>query len=270
MRFLQLFCTVFCILWCSSALAHNDASIVIDENTGEVLYEKHAYKEMYPASLTKMMTIYIAFDAISKNVVSFNTRLKVSRNAAKMLPTKLGLKAGHSISLKAAIMSLIVKSANDSAVAIAENIAGSEKNFVKIMNAKAKQIGLTNTYFCNASGWHHPKQKTTAYDMAKLAVALKKDFPDFYHLFSQDSFFYKNTMFRGTDVVMKNLEGAKGMKTGYTSKAGWNIVTTATRGEHNLVGVVLGSSSYRTRDIKIMNLMNKHFHFLKNSENTRN
>jgi len=258
-------CLLLIILCCSNiSHARPNVSIIINENTGEILYSENAHKEMYPASLTKMMTIYIAFDAIKKNIISFNTPLSISKKAANMLPTKIGLKSGRTISLKAAIMSLIVKSANDSSVVIAENIAGSEKNFSKIMNTKAKQLGLTNTNFTNASGWHHPEQKTTAYDMAKLAVALKRDFTTFYHLFAQDSFFYKNTMFRGQEKVMQHLDGAKGMKSGYTSKAGWNIVTTATRGDHNLVGVVLGSTSYQARDKKMIKLMNTQFAHLQN------
>jgi D-alanyl-D-alanine carboxypeptidase len=247
-------------------MAHSrpDASLVINENTGEILYAENAHKEMYPASLTKMMTIYLAFDAIKKGTILFDTPLNISQKAANMLPNKIGLKSGRTITLKAAIMSLIVKSANDSSVVISENLSGSEKNFSKIMNAKAKQLGLTNTYFTNASGWHNPEQKTTAYDIAKLAIALKRDFATFYHLFSQDSFFYKNTMFRGREQVMQHLDGANGAKSGYTSKSGWNIVTTATRGEHALVGVVLGSTSYKARDQKMIKLMNTQFAHLKN------
>lgn len=266
MRSLRFFFILISILFCSISHSQSDAYIVLDENTEEVLSEKNAYKKMYPASLTKVMTIYVAFDAINKGIVSFDSPLKISRKAANMKPFKIGLKEGNTISLKSAIMSLIIKSANDSSVVIAENLAGSEKEFVKIMNSKAKQLGLTKTHFVNSSGWHHPNQKSTAYDMAKLMLATKKDFANFYHLFSRDSFFYKNQMFRIHSDIMKNLEGAKGMKTGYTSQSGWNIVTTATRGKNNLVGVVLGSKSHQERNAKIKYLLNSSFAYLKKSQ----
>jgi D-alanyl-D-alanine carboxypeptidase (penicillin-binding protein 5/6) len=240
------------------ANARTIAALVIKES-GEILYQKNADKKMYPASLTKLMTLYLAFEAISQNKISFDTIMKVSRTAAKMPSSKLGVKAGGTITMKEAIMSLIIKSANDSSVVIAENLAGSQAKFVKIMNIRSKQLGMNNTTFTNASGWHHPNQKTTSYDMAKLAIAVKRDFPNFYPLFLHESFFYKNTIIKGHNYVMKKLKGARGLKTGYTSKAGWNIITTATRGDNNLIGVIMGGSSYRSRDLKMLNLMNSQF-----------
>lgn len=242
----------------NTANARSNSVLLINDN-GEILYQKNANAQMYPASLTKLMTVYLAFEAISKNKASFDTPLKVSKNAENMRPSKLGLRAGEIISLKSAIISSIIKSANDSAVVIAENLAGSEKKFADLMNAKAKALGMTRTHFTNASGWHSAKQVTTASDMAKLALAVKRDFPEFYPLFSEHSFYYKNTLLHGHNRVMKTLEGAQGMKTGFTSKAGWNIITTAQRGEHTLVGVVMGSESYRARDSKMVNLMNQQF-----------
>ncbi|MCH9753370.1 MAG: D-alanyl-D-alanine carboxypeptidase, partial [Alphaproteobacteria bacterium] len=215
--------------------------------------------DLYPASLTKLMTIYLAFEAISKNKVSFDTQLRVSRKAARMPRSALGLRAGGTITMKEAIMSLIIKSANDSSVVIAEALAGSQEKFAKIMNIRAKQLGMNNTHFTNASGWHHPKQKTTTYDMAKLAIAIKRDFPTFYPLFMHESFFYKNNLIKSHNYVIKNLKGAQGLKTGYTSKAGWNIITSATRDGHNLIGVIMGGKSYQSRDLKMLNLMNSQF-----------
>jgi len=234
-------------------------SVLLINDFGEILYQKNANAQMYPASLTKLMTVYLAFEAISKKQVSFDTLLKVSKKAENMRPSKLGLRAGETISMKSAIISSIIKSANDSSVVIAESLAGSEKKFANMMNAKAKALGMSRSHFTNASGWHNSKQVTTASDMAKLALAVRRDFPEFYPLFSEKSFYYKNTLLHGHNRVMKTLEGAQGMKTGFTSKAGWNIITTAQRGNHTLVGVVMGSESYRARDSKIVNLMNQQF-----------
>lgn len=243
---------------CNTASARSNSVLLINDS-GEILYQKNANAPMYPASLTKLMTVYLAFEAITNNQASFDTPLKVSKKAENMRPSKLGLRAGEIISMKSAIVSAIIKSANDSSVVIAENLAGSEKKFADMMNEKAKELGMTKTHFTNASGWHSAKQVTTASDMAKLALAVRRDFPEFYPLFSEKSFYYKKTLLHGHNRVMKTLEGAQGMKTGFTSKAGWNIITTAQRGEHTLVGVVLGSESYRARDSKMVNLMNQQF-----------
>lgn len=241
-------------------------SALVIKDSGEILYQKNANKQMYPASLTKLMTLYLAFEAIAQKKISFDTNMRVSITASKMPRSKLGLKPKGTITMKEAIMSLIIKSANDSSVVIAENLAGSQSKFVQIMNIRAKQLGMKNTNFTNASGWHHPKQKTTASDMAKLAVAVKRDFPKFYPLFSHESFFYKGTLIKGHNYVMKKLKGARGLKTGYTSKAGWNIITTATRGDNNLIGVIMGGSSYRSRDLKMLNLMNSQFASLRTNK----
>ena len=134
------------------------------------------------------------------------------------------------------------------------------------MTKRARQLGMHSTNFINASGWHHPAQRTTAYDMAKLAMALKRDFPQYYHLFSRTSFYYKNTLYKGHNHVTANLKGAEGMKTGFTSKSGWNLVTTAKRGSKRLVGVVLGGHTAKTRDSKMMTLLNNHFKHLETIE----
>jgi len=242
------------------------AALVVDGD-GNVLYKKNAGVEMYPASLTKLMTIYLAFDAIEKEQVSFDSKLKVSKKASRMPRSKLHLRQGENISMREALLSLIIRSANDSAVVVAENLAGSEPKFVTAMNEQAIKLGMSHTHFSNASGWHHPGQKTTAYDMAKLAIALKRDFPQYYPMFAQSSFFYKNSIIRSHNHVLHSLQGACGMKTGYTSKAGWNIVTSATRGDVSLIGAILGGDSYRSRDQKVIQLMNKYFEHLKEKQN---
>ena len=161
--------------------------------------------------------------------------------------------------MRDAAIGMLVKSFNDSAVVLAEGSAGSEQKFVNIMNKRARQLGMSDTYFKNASGLHHPKQVTTAYDMAKLAMALMRDFPEYYYLFSVNSFLFKRSFYKNKNYVKKHLRGVEGMKTGYTSKAGWNIITTAKRGGVRLIGIVLGGSTYRARDRTMMRLMNKYF-----------
>jgi D-alanyl-D-alanine carboxypeptidase (penicillin-binding protein 5/6) len=235
------------------------ASLVVDANTGEVLHQLNADKQLHPASLTKLMTCYIAFEAVRRGKLTFKTQLPISKFAASRPRTKLGLKAGNTITVKEAVLSLIVKSANDSAVVLGEAIGKTESNFARIMNKRAKELGMHNTNFVNASGWHHPQQKTTAKDMAKMAIALKRDFPEFYPLFSRTSFYYKSTRHKGHNYVTESLHGAEGMKTGYTAKSGWNLVTTAKRGSKSLVGVVLGEHNAKVRDSKMINLINHHF-----------
>jgi D-alanyl-D-alanine carboxypeptidase (penicillin-binding protein 5/6) len=242
------------------------ASLVVHAASGKVLHQVNADKSLHPASLTKLMTIYITFEAINRGKLSFDTRLPISKYAASRPRTNLGLKAGKTITVKECILSLIVRSANDAAVVLAEAIGKTESNFAKIMTTRAHQLGMHGTHFMNASGWHHPSQKTTAYDMAKLAIALNRDFPEYYGLFSKTSFTYKNTKYKGHNYVTEHLPGAEGMKTGYTSKAGWNLVTAAKRGSQRLIGVVLGGSNAKSRDTKMINLINHHFAKLQTSE----
>jgi D-alanyl-D-alanine carboxypeptidase (penicillin-binding protein 5/6) len=214
---------------------------------------------MYPASLTKLMTLYLTFEALKANNISFDTDIDISRRAASMPRSNIGLRANNTIKVKEAILSLIVSSANDSAVALAEHLGDSESAFAKKMTMRAKQLGMEHTNFTNASGWHNPMQTTTAYDMAKLAIALKRDFPEYYHMFSARHFYYKGRLYRSHNRVNVALKGASGLKTGFTSKAGWNIVTAAQRGTTSLIGVVLGGQSHRSRDRAIIKLMNTHF-----------
>jgi len=240
------------------------SALVVDFATNKVLYHENANVRVNPASLTKMMTIYIAFEQIAKGKISMHQKLKISKKAASQPRSNIGLKQGTTITLKEAILSLIVRSANDSAVVIAEAISNNEESFAKLMNQRAKQLGMKGTYFTNASGWHHKRQKTTAIDMAKLALALKRDYGQFYHLFSRTSFYYKNRLFKGHNHVLTQLKGAEGMKTGYTSNAGWNLVTTAKQGKTRLVGVIIGGASWQSRDKKMVQLMNAHFKKLNN------
>ena len=238
---------------------HSNSAKLLIKHDGKVLYNKNANNVMYPASLTKLMTLYLTFEAIKYHNISSKTPLIISKRAASMPRSKIWLEAGKKITIEEALLSLIIRSANDSAVVLAENLAGSEKKFAEKMNIRAKQLGLLNTHFVNASGWHNRKQVTTAYDMAKLAIAIKRDFPEYYHLFSRDSFYYNNTLFKGYNYVLAKLYGAEGLKTGYTSQAGWNIITAANRGNTYLIGVILGGKSHRSRDLEMIKLMEAYF-----------
>ena len=257
MRFFTIILIV--MLLTGSAFASRKETCLIITDNGKVLYQKNANSIRYPASLTKMMTIYLVFDAIKQKKIYMDSSIIVSRKAANMPPMKLGVGKGAKIKIRDAILSLIVKSSNDIAVALAENIGGTEAKFVIEMNKTAARLGMKNTRFTNASGWHHSKQVTNAYDMARLAMALRRDFEEFYYLFAKSSFFYKNTLYKNHNHVTNNLDGAEGLKTGYTSKAGWNIVTAATRNNKRLIGVIMGGRTSMERDVKIMRLMNDHF-----------
>jgi D-alanyl-D-alanine carboxypeptidase (penicillin-binding protein 5/6) len=252
-----LLCTQVITLGLSS-YANVGASLVLTP-CGRVLHEKNSHKKLFPASLTKLMTVYLVLEGIKQKKLSFNTQFVTSRNASYMPASRLGLREGDKISARDAILSLLVKSCNDVAVVLAEGFAGSEAKFVKIMNEKSRVLGMHDTHFRNASGWHHPNQITTARDMAKLAIALMRDFPEYYHMFSVNSFLFKRSIYKNSNHVRKHLKGVEGMKTGYTSHAGWNIVTTARRGATRLIGVVLGGSSNVTRDLTMMKLMDKYF-----------
>ena len=238
--------------------AWNRATLIIN-SSGKVLHAKNAQKKLYPASLTKLMTAYLIFEALKYKQLTFNTKLVASKRASSMPPTRLGLRQGEKILLRDAIMGMLIKSFNDAAVVLAEGVAGSETKFANLMNIRAKQLGMTDTRFENASGLHHPRQVTTAYDMAKLTMALMRDFPEYYHLFSINSFLIHRSFYKNKNYVKKTLVGVEGMKTGYTSKAGWNIVTTAKRKGSRLIGVILGGSTYLSRDLTMINLMNKYF-----------
>jgi D-alanyl-D-alanine carboxypeptidase (penicillin-binding protein 5/6) len=235
------------------------ASLVVDLKTGKILHEQNANTRIHPASLTKLMTLYLTFESIQSGKLSLNKKLRVSERAENMQPSKLGLLRGEYITVKDAILATSIKSANDAAVTLSENIAKSEANFVAHMNLKARQLGMKDTKFKNASGWHHPEQTTTAKDLAKLAIALKRDFPRFYHIFSKTSFVYKGNVIKGHNHVTANYAYAEGLKTGYTRPSGFNLVTIASKDNKTLVGVVTGSPTAVSRDQKMVKLLDENF-----------
>jgi D-alanyl-D-alanine carboxypeptidase len=225
------------------------AAIVIDGDTGKTLYESDSTEPRYPASLTKMMTAYMLFEAMQANRISPSTRIPVSANAASQPPTKIGFRPGDTITVEDAILALVTKSANDVAVAVGEFLGGSEEKFAEQMTVKARQIGMRNTRFRNASGLPNPEQQTTARDMALLGITLRKRFPQYFHYFSTQSFMLGGTKpVRGHNRLLARVNGADGIKTGYTRASGFNIVTSVNRDGKKLICVVMGGASAKARD----------------------
>lgn len=256
-----LFCGLTTLFLCvasntQAAQKRTTSSIVIDALSGEVIASSNADERRYPASLTKLMTLYITFSALDKGDLKLDDRIKVSRYAANRSPSRLGVKPGETILVKDAVMALIVKSANDCAAVLAEALGGSEEEFAKIMTQTAKDLGMKNTTFKNASGLPNSRQKTTARDMAILASAVYHHFPEYYDLFAVTKFKYKGQTFYTHNHLLKKFKGADGMKTGYTSAAGYNIVTSAERNGRRVIAVTMGHNSIKDRDYKVAQLMN--------------
>lgn len=235
------------------------STLVADVQSGYVLHATNADKKQYPASLTKVMTLYITFDALEKGLISMDDLLPVSQHAAKQPKSKLYLKAGSVISVREAILALIVKSANDAAVVLAEALAPSEEEFAKMMTQFARDLGLTDTTFKNASGLHDPEQVTSAKDMAILAIAVINHFPQYYPLFSTKSFKFHGRTYYSHNAVLLYYKGAQGFKTGFISAVGYNVVSTAARDGRTLVGVVIGQNSAEKRDRQMRTLLDKGF-----------
>jgi D-alanyl-D-alanine carboxypeptidase len=235
------------------------ASILLDAHTGKTLEAQHPDSLCYPASLTKLMTLYMTFRELSSGKMTLKQELTASRHAAAQKPTKLYLKPGEHISVRSAILAITTRSANDAAVVLAEAMGGSEAEFAVMMNQRAHALGLTSTTFRNASGLPDPDQKTTARDMSKLAMAILEDFPEYYHFFKARRFEFRGRTIYGHDHLLARYPGVDGMKTGYTVASGFNIVTSAVRDDHRLLGVVMGGRSAGSRDRQMMALLNRGF-----------
>ena len=252
---LSAFCWALCLT--SGSAEASTSSIIIDAWSGEVLSASSADTRRYPASLTKLMTLYITFDALEKGIIKLDDQLPVSRNAANRSPSKLGVRAGETISVRTAIMALIIKSANDCATVLAEGLGYTEENFAKTMTRVAHELGMKNTTFKNASGLPNRAQKTTARDMALLGAAVYHHFPQYYKLFSATKFEYKGRTYYTHNYLLKNFAGADGMKTGFTNAAGYNIVTSAERNGKRVIAVTMGHNSAKLRDRQIAKMMDK-------------
>jgi len=235
------------------------AGIVVDAKTGKTLYESSADAPRYPASLTKMMTLYILFEDMERGRFSRKSRLKVSKNAAAQPPTKIGLRAGQTIQVDSAIRALAVKSANDVAVTVAENVSGSVSAFARRMTRTARAIGMKKTTFRNPSGLPDNRQKTTARDMALLGRALQDRFPQYYGYFSTRHFSWGKRKYRNTNRLLGAVRGVDGIKTGYTRAAGYNLVASAHRGSKRIVATLLGGKSSRWRNARMVKLLDKGF-----------
>lgn len=235
------------------------AAIVVDGHSGEVLHSANADATRYPASLTKMMTLYLAFEALEEGRLQLDQPLPVSAYAASMQPSKLGVKAGETITLREAIPSLIIRSANDVAVVVAEALAGSEPQFGDMMTAKARSMGMHNTYFRNASGLPDSLQTSTARDLATLSMRLMNDFPDHYHYFANASFSYRGQIINGHNRLLRNYPGADGLKTGFIRASGFNVATSAVRDGRRIVAVVMGGFTAQSRDTHMMALLDRGF-----------
>jgi D-alanyl-D-alanine carboxypeptidase len=234
------------------------AAIVVDANTGKTLYSSNADAQRFPASLTKMMTLYMLFDAMASGKVSKSTPIPVSAYAASQPPTKVGFRPGQSISAEAAILSLITKSANDSATAIAEYLGGSEQRFAVMMTNKARQLGMRNTQFRNANGLPDPQQRSSARDLAMLGIALREHFPQYYDYFSTRSFSYRGRRIVGHNRLLGKVRGVDGIKTGYTRASGFNLVSSVNVDGKKLVAVVMGGTSGGARDAQMAGLIERY------------
>jgi D-alanyl-D-alanine carboxypeptidase len=235
------------------------AAIVVDMNSGSILQEQAADTPRHPASLTKMMTLYVLFGYLKAGKLAPSSDLTVTEHAAIQAPTKLGLKPGATIKVNDAVKALVTQSANDAAVTIAENLAGTEENFAKLMTDTARQIGMRNTLFRNASGLPDDEQITTARDMAILSAHLIHDYPDYYTVFSTQYFTFNGRKYRNHNKLLLNYKGTDGIKTGYTRASGYNLAASVHRGEKHLIAVVLGGKTGGQRDTAMRALLEKNF-----------
>lgn len=254
-----------CILFATSVFHANKASakapyagIVMDAKTGKILYSHRGNSVSYPASLTKMMTLYLVFEALEQRKITKKTRIRMSKYAASKPPSKLGIKPGRTLSVEQAIYSLVTKSANDVATAVAEHLGGSERNFAARMTNRARQLGMSRTTFRNASGLTAKGQVTTAKDMALLGIALREHYPKYYRYFSTRSFKYGKRKYGNHNRLLGKVKGMDGIKTGYTRLSGFNLVSSVQSNKRSIVAVVMGGKSGKSRNAQMQNIISKY------------
>ena len=235
---------------------------VVEANTGSVLYSYRAKKHNFPASLGKVMTLYLVFRGLDRGDFSLETKIKISQYAARQPPSKLGIPAGGSISVRKAILALATKSANDVASALAEFLMGTEREFAKTMTQQAKLLGMADTTFRNASGLPHSQQKTTALDMTILGRALYKDFPHYSDFFSRRKFTFNGKTYRNHNSLLGVYKGVNGIKTGYIRASGYHLMISSIHNKHHLIAVVLGGKTARSRDKQMKRLLDRAYHSL--------
>ncbi len=240
------------------------ASLVMDAETGRVIHQINADTRNYPASLTKMMTMYLVFDALESRLWTLRTPVRISAHAARQPSSRLGLRRGQRITVEEAILAMVTRSANDVATAIAENLSGSERAFALKMTATARKLGMNRTTFRNASGLPHRGQMSTARDMGILARALIRDFPAYYRYFSTDRFAFGGVTHRNHNKLLKTYSGVDGIKTGYIRASGFNLVASAQRNGQRVIGVIFGGNSPNSRNALMTRLLNLGFKALGN------
>jgi len=235
------------------------AALIIDAATGEELHNTRADDRVYPASLTKIMTLYMIFDALDAKKLRLDQPLTVSANAARQAPSKLYLQAGQTITVEQAILAAVTKSANDAAVVLGEALGGTEAEFARMMTNKARALGMSQTTFANASGLPNAAQETTARDFSRLAVAMIKRFPKYYAFFSTDEFSYRGNIYRNHNKLLASYDGTDGIKTGFINASGFNLVASVRRGDQRLIGVVFGGRTGAPRDRQMESLLDEGF-----------
>ena len=250
----RVLCLVL-LLWGSLTQAQPPSSLLINAKTGGVVAAQHAHVPRYPASLTKLMTLYIAFEKLKKGALKPKDLVRFSRKACAAPASKLHFKPKAHMTVIDAILALSVKSANDVAIALAEHLGGSEEGFACMMNQKAQELGMHKTIFKNASGLPNRAQVSTAYDLARLAKAIIDHFPEYRHVFSTQYFHFRGKKYKNTNGLLGQMNGVDGMKTGYTRAAGWNLITSYHRGKDHLIGVVIGEKSKQRRDLHMRYLL---------------
>jgi D-alanyl-D-alanine carboxypeptidase len=250
---------ILCSVSGMPASAKTEAYIVVEASSGKVLVEQNADAQTFPASLTKMMTLYLLFEDIEHGKVKLDQRFSVSRWAAAQAPSKLGLLDGQTIAVRDLILGIVTKSANDAAVVVAENLAGSEVAFAERMTQKAHSLGMARTVYRNASGLPNPAQLTTARDLGRLALALYRDFPREYAYFATEEFTFNGITHANHNHLMHAFEGMDGIKTGYIRASGFNLAASAVRDNRRLIGVVMGGQTPHARDMEMAKLLNAGF-----------
>lgn len=246
------------------------AAIVVDAGTGEVLYSRHADTERYPASITKVMTLYIVFERLAAGTLKLDDKIVMSRKAAAQPPSKLGLAAGNSLTVDQAIRTLATKSANDVSVAIAEHVSGSTERFGELMTTRARQLGMRNSYFVNPHGLPDDRQVTTARDIGILSMAMIRNFPQYYSYFEQQQFTFGNQVLRNHNHLLRTMPGVDGIKTGFTRAAGFTLAASAVRDNRRLIAVVLGGPSRMARDSNVESLLEAGFDVIKARQRGQN
>jgi len=241
----------------AQAFTPKSASLVMDASNGRILYSRNPNEQCYPASLTKVMTLYLLFGELKQGKISLNTRLNVSRHAANQAPSRLGLKPGETIRVQDAILALVTKSANDVAVVVAEKLGGNETEFAAMMTAKAKQLGMTRTQYMNASGLPNKRQMTTALDQARLARHIQTDFPQYYRYFGTRTFAWEGRVFKNHNHLLGKYAGISGLKTGYTAVSGFNLTAAVQRNGRSVIGVVLGGKTSHERDNQMVAMLDR-------------